>query len=94
MTTTTEPVDGAALLTPSTPPDPLRRPPVPAATDAVVLWIAASHAQPAWPTPPAWSSAHPNGAAANPGCWTWSRRPATTADHRQRVPGRGVSVDH
>ncbi|MFD0491609.1 hypothetical protein ACFQ0O_36270 [Saccharopolyspora spinosporotrichia] len=52
--------------------------PSPQAIDAVVLWIAATHAQPAWAHAPAWSSAPPRSAAASPDCSTSSKAPATS----------------
>ena len=44
---------------------------------AVALWIAATHAQPPGRTPRAWSSAPRRSGAANPGCSTSWKAPAT-----------------
>jgi hypothetical protein len=51
--------------------------PSPKAADAVTLWTAATHAQPAWEHAPRLAVVAPSNAAARAACWTWSPRPAT-----------------
>lgn len=48
------------------------------ATDAVTLWIACTHAQPAWAHAPRLVVRGPNADAANPGCSTSWKPSATT----------------
>ena len=50
--------------------------PSPEAADAVTLWIAASHAQPAWEHAPRLAVVSPSSAAGRAACWTWWPRPA------------------